>query len=113
MYATFISFEFFRLSKLSAPAKFVFTDCSVFHRFCLLFRIAAFAMLNEFLCSINFQKLCAMSRSVKNDCVTSEHVNFFIMHYPSNEFALSLVWRKFSRVKCNDPESGRIQSPCD
>ena len=82
MYATFISFEFFHLSKLSAPARFVFTDCSVFDRFCLLFRIAAFAMLNEFLCSINFQNLCAMSRSVNNDCVTSEYVNLWLCTNP-------------------------------
>src|SRR5215217_8128852 len=82
MYATFISFEFFRLSKSGAILKFVFTDCSVFDRFCLLFRIAAFVKLNEFLCSINFQKLCAMSRSVKNDCVTSEYVNFWLCTNP-------------------------------
>src|SRR5215203_2758189 len=90
MYATFISFEFFHLSKLSAPAKFVFTDCSVFDRFCLLFRIAAFAMLNEFLCSTNFQKLCAMSRSVKNYCVTSEYVNFLLCTNPL--MSLLEVW---------------------
>ena len=82
MYATFISFEFFHLSKLSAQSRCIFTDCSVFDRFCLLFRIAAFAMLNEFLCSINFQKLCAMSRSVKNDCVTSEYVNLWLCTNP-------------------------------
>ena len=29
MYATFISFEFFHLSMLSASKKFIFTDCSV------------------------------------------------------------------------------------
>ena len=47
-----------------------------FDRLCLLFRIACFDMFDGFFDSINFQQLCAMSRSVKNDCVTSEHVNF-------------------------------------
>ena len=82
MYTTFISFEFFHLSNLSSQSRCIFTDCSDFDRFCLLFRIAVFAMLNEFLCSINFQKLCAMSRSVKNDCVISEYVNFWLCTNP-------------------------------
>ena len=29
MYATLVQFDHFHLSKLSAPEKFVFTDCSV------------------------------------------------------------------------------------
>jgi hypothetical protein len=41
---------------------------------CLLFRIACFDMLDGFFDSIN-----SMSRSVKNDYVTSEHVIFFFL----------------------------------
>ena len=44
MYATFISLDFSHLSNLSASKKFVFTDCSVFDRFCLLFRILSFTV---------------------------------------------------------------------
>jgi hypothetical protein len=61
-----------------------------FDRFCLLFRIASFSVLDGFLCSINFQKLCAMSRSVKNDCVTSEHVSFWLCTNPL--MSLFRVW---------------------
>ena len=44
MYATFISFDFSHLSKLSASKQFVFPDCSVFDRFCLLFCIRSFTV---------------------------------------------------------------------
>ena len=44
MYTTFISFQFSDLSNLSASKKFVFTDCSVFDRFCLLFCILSFTV---------------------------------------------------------------------
>ena len=44
MYATFIKLDLFHLSNLSASKKFVFTDCSVFDRFCLLFCIRSFTM---------------------------------------------------------------------
>ena len=44
MYATFISFDFSHLSNLSASKKFVFPDCSVFDRFCLLFCILSFTV---------------------------------------------------------------------
>ena len=44
MYATFISFDFSHLSNLSASKKFVFPDCSVFDRFCLLICILSFTV---------------------------------------------------------------------
>ena len=48
MYATFISFKFSDLSKLSASKKFVFTDCSGFDIFCLLFCILSFTVFEWF-----------------------------------------------------------------
>ena len=48
MYATFIKFEIFHLSKLSAPEKFVFTDCSV------LTDSAFYFALPLLLCWMNF-----------------------------------------------------------
>ena len=54
MYATFISFEFFHLSKLSASEKFVFTDCSVLIDSAFYFALPLLLCLSGFLCSIKF-----------------------------------------------------------
>ena len=46
MYETFINLDLFHLSNLSVSNKFVFTDYSVFDRFCLSFCIASFTMFD-------------------------------------------------------------------
>ena len=57
MYATFISFKFSDLSKLSASKKFVFTDCSVLTDSAFYFAFSLLLYLSGFLCSTKHQWL--------------------------------------------------------
>ena len=102
MYATFISFEFSDLSKLSASKKFVFTDCSVFDRFCHLFCIGSFAVFEWIFLFHKIPVAVANVHYHDNDCLHAEYENFWLCTNPLMKFTLSLVWSKFSRIKRED-----------
>ena len=54
MYATFIQFEHFHLSKLSAPEKFVFPDCSVLTDSAFYFALPVLLCLMDFFIPLTF-----------------------------------------------------------
>ena len=99
MHATFISFEFSDLSKLSASKKFVFTDWSVFDRFCHLFCIGSFAVFEWIFLFHKIPVAVANVQYHDNDCLHTEYENFLLCTNSLMKSTLSLVWRKFSRMK--------------
>ena len=89
MYATFIQFGHFHLSKSGATLKFVFTDCSV------LTDSAFYFALPVLLCWMDFFVPLMSSSVVQCPVVLGMIVSplnmlIFIVHYPSNE--LFRVW---------------------
>ena len=99
MYATFIQFEHFHLSKSGASIKFVFTNCSV------LTDSAFYFALPLLLCGVDF--FVPLNSSSFEQCpevlrMIVSPLNMWVFDYvltPLMKFMRSLVWRKFSRIK--------------
>ena len=91
MYAAFINLDLSHLSNLSASKKFVFPDCSIFDRFCLLFCIRSFTVFVWISLLQKHWWLYLMSRSFGIDCIITKYVNFWLCTNPLMRTVLSLV----------------------